>query len=169
MSVKPQITHNQITHNQLKQIIQQDKHVIAIKNKLENISSKISLIWNLLLQASEYIETFDSINQGNMILLEKLEKENTRLYKKYKEYGDQYDDLEDDLDDTISAITKKYNIIQLNSASYMMRIAPSARGIKRTSKLERKAKIRHKAKKNTRQNKNKSKGKKKMWYEKLFV
>ena len=102
MSVKPQITHNQ-----LQRIIKEDKKVIEIKKKLENLSSKITLTWNLLLKATEYIETFHTISNGNIALLERLEKENKRLYKKYKEYGDQYDDLEDDLNDAISVITEK--------------------------------------------------------------
>ena len=166
MSVKPQITQIQ-----LQRIINKDKKVIEIKKKIEILSSKITLTWNLLLKATEYIETFHTITNGNIELLEKLEKENTRIYKKYKEYGDQYDDLEEDLDDAINIITEKYDIIKYISPAYIMTIAPGARGIKQKTKIKRKAKknTRQKKNKNTRQKKNKNKDKKKMWYEKLFM
>ena len=160
MSVKPQITQIQ-----LQRIINKDKKVIEIKKKIEILSSKITLTWNLLLKATEYIETFHTITNGNIELLEKLKKENTRIYRKYKEYGDQYDDLEEDLDDAINIITEKYDIIKYISPAYIMTIAPGARGIKQKTKKN----TRQKKNKNTRQKKNKNKGKKKMWYEKIFM
>lgn len=135
MSVKPQITYHQ-----LQQIIKKDKQVIEIKNKLQNLSSRITLVWNLLLQASQYIETFNTIIQGNKALLEKLEKENEQLYEKYKEYGDLHDDLEEDLNDVVNKITEKYIIIKQNYGSHIMSIAPGARGYKFKTLVNRKKK-----------------------------
>ena len=123
MSRKQEITFNQLQH-----VIKQDKNVIEIKKKLENVSSKITLIWNLSMQASKYIESFGTETQGNIVLIEKLERENLRLHKKYKEYEDLLEDLEDDLDDTINIIVNKYNIVRLNMSDHIMTIAPSARG-----------------------------------------
>jgi hypothetical protein len=167
MSGKPQLTYPQ-----LQRVIKEDSQVIQINKKIENLSSKITIIWDLLVKASQYIDTFGIESDGNIEMLEKVEKENTRLYKKYKEYVNTLDDLDEDLEDVVNGIVEKYDVIHVNASEYAMSIAPSARGIRRKTKgKHKKRKVeRDKERKEKHEKKRKSKtGKKKSWFDKLFA
>ena len=163
MSGKPQLTYPQ-----LQRVIKEDSQVIQINKKIENLSSKITIIWDLLVKASQYIDTFGIESDGNIEMLEKVEKENTRLYKKYKEYVNTLDDLDEDLEDVVNGIVEKYDVIRVNASEYAMSIAPGARGIRRKTKgKHKKRKVKYEQK---HEKKRKSKtGKKKSWFDKLFA